>query len=104
MKTIEITIQELQAATRPNVYRNRKKYTRKDKHRNKSIENWFVYFSIIKKEKKMYSLDFVGFKLEFNSLEELVKYCQMTFVDPYEYVTKDGKSIGVKVKEFYTKD
>jgi hypothetical protein len=24
MKTIEITIQELQAATRPNVYRNRK--------------------------------------------------------------------------------
>ena len=39
MKTIEITIQELQAATRPNVYRNKKKYTRKDKHRNKSIEN-----------------------------------------------------------------
>jgi hypothetical protein len=39
MKTIEVTIQELQAATRPNVYRNRKKYTRKDKHRNKSIEN-----------------------------------------------------------------
>lgn len=51
MKTIEITIQELQAATRPNVYRNKKKYNRKDKHkdqseriigsalRNKSIEN-----------------------------------------------------------------
>ena len=39
MKTIEVTIQEIQAATRPNVYRNRKKYTRKDKHRNKSIED-----------------------------------------------------------------
>jgi hypothetical protein len=35
METIEITLQELQMATRPNVYRNRKKYTRKDKHKNK---------------------------------------------------------------------
>jgi hypothetical protein len=39
MKTIEVTIQEIQAATRPNVYRNRKKYTRKDKYRNNQIEN-----------------------------------------------------------------
>lgn len=39
MKTIEVTIQEIQAATRPNVYRNRKKYTRKDKYRNKQTEN-----------------------------------------------------------------
>jgi hypothetical protein len=39
MKTIEVTVQEIQAATRPNVYRNRKKYTRKDKHRNKKIED-----------------------------------------------------------------
>ena len=39
MKTIEVTIQKIQAATRPNVYRNRKKYTRKDKYRNKQIEN-----------------------------------------------------------------
>ena len=39
MKTIEVTIQEIQAATRPNVCRNRKKYTRKDKYRNKQIEN-----------------------------------------------------------------
>jgi hypothetical protein len=62
------------------------------------------YIDCIIKKENMYSLDFVGFKLEFNSLNELVKYCQMTFVDPYEYVTKDGKSIGVKVKEFYTKD
>jgi hypothetical protein len=33
MKTIEITYEELKMATRPNVYRNRKKYTRKKKHR-----------------------------------------------------------------------
>jgi hypothetical protein len=32
MKTIQITQQELQQATRPNVYRNKKKYTRKAKH------------------------------------------------------------------------
>jgi hypothetical protein len=34
MKTIEITQQEIRMATRPNVYRNKKKYTRKDKHKN----------------------------------------------------------------------
>lgn len=34
MKTIEVTIQEIKDATRPNVYRNRKKYTRKIKHKN----------------------------------------------------------------------
>jgi len=33
MKTIVVTIQEIQAATRPNVYKNKKKYTRKDKHK-----------------------------------------------------------------------
>jgi hypothetical protein len=32
MKIIEITQHELQQATRPNIYRNRKKYTRKSKH------------------------------------------------------------------------
>ncbi len=35
MQTIEITIQELQMATRPNVYRNKKTYTRKSKHKSK---------------------------------------------------------------------
>ncbi len=35
MKTITITQHELQQATRPNVYKNKKKYTRKDKHRRK---------------------------------------------------------------------
>jgi ribosome-binding ATPase YchF (GTP1/OBG family) len=34
MKAIEITQQEIRMATRPNVYRNRKKYTRKEKHKN----------------------------------------------------------------------
>ena len=33
MKIIEVTIQEIRMATRPNVYRNRKKYTRKHKHK-----------------------------------------------------------------------
>ena len=35
MKTIEITIQEIKMATRPNVYKNKKKYTRKEKHQGK---------------------------------------------------------------------
>lgn len=34
MKTIQVTYQELKMATRPNVYRNKKKYTRKEKHKN----------------------------------------------------------------------
>ena len=32
MKVIVITQHELQQATRPNIYRNKKKYTRKSKH------------------------------------------------------------------------
>ena len=35
MKTITVTQHELQQATRPVVYRNRKRYTRKRKHANK---------------------------------------------------------------------
>jgi hypothetical protein len=34
MKTIEITQAEVLMATRPNVFRNRKKYTRKQKHKS----------------------------------------------------------------------
>jgi len=33
MKTIQVTQEEIRMATRPNVYRNRKKYTRKEKHK-----------------------------------------------------------------------
>ena len=36
MKTIQVTYQELKMATRPNVYRNKKKYSRKDKSWKKS--------------------------------------------------------------------
>ena len=32
MKTIVVTYEERKMATRPNVFRNRKKYTRKSKH------------------------------------------------------------------------
>jgi hypothetical protein len=38
MKTIEITYQELKMATRPNVYKNQKKYTRKNKHKKDLVE------------------------------------------------------------------
>ena len=34
MKTIEITIQEIWAATRPIVQKSKKSYTRKKKHKN----------------------------------------------------------------------
>jgi hypothetical protein len=33
MKTIELTQTELLMATKPNIYRNKKKYYRKDKHK-----------------------------------------------------------------------
>jgi hypothetical protein len=36
MKTIEITVEEMRMATRPNIYRNRKAYNRKRKHKSKS--------------------------------------------------------------------
>lgn len=36
MKTVEITIQEIWAATRPIVQKSKKQYTRKQKHKSKS--------------------------------------------------------------------
>jgi hypothetical protein len=33
MKQIQVSQEEVRMATRPNVYRNRKKYTRKEKHK-----------------------------------------------------------------------
>ncbi len=36
MKTIEITLEEIRMATRPNVYRNKKTYTRKAKHKSQN--------------------------------------------------------------------
>ena len=38
MKKIEVTLEEIKMATRPNVYRNKKKYTRKEKHKNEDIQ------------------------------------------------------------------
>ncbi len=35
LEIMQLSLQEWQAATRPNVYRNRKKYTRKNKHRTR---------------------------------------------------------------------
>jgi hypothetical protein len=36
MKTIEITIQEVWAATRPIVQKSKKQYSRKEKHKGKN--------------------------------------------------------------------
>ena len=36
MKTVEITLEEMRMATRPNVYRNKKTYTRKSKHKSQN--------------------------------------------------------------------
>jgi len=35
MKKVKVTIEEIYQALRPNVYRNKKKYTRKSKHKKK---------------------------------------------------------------------
>jgi hypothetical protein len=35
MKTIEITLQEIWAATRPIIQKSKKHYSRKEKHKNK---------------------------------------------------------------------
>ena len=37
MKTIKVTQHEINQVTRPNIYKNKKKYTRKEKH--KKYEN-----------------------------------------------------------------
>ncbi len=39
MKKIEVTLEEIRMSTRPNVYRNKKKYTRKEKHKNEDIQS-----------------------------------------------------------------
>ena len=38
LKPIQVTQKEINDATRPNVYKNHKKYTRKKKHQNKKNE------------------------------------------------------------------
>jgi hypothetical protein len=39
LEMIQITLEELRMATRPNVYRNKKKYTRKSKYKNKECSS-----------------------------------------------------------------
>ena len=34
LEKIQVTLQEIKMATRPNVYKNKKKYNRKNKHKN----------------------------------------------------------------------
>ena len=34
MKEIQVTQEEIRMATRPNIYKNKKKYNRKSKHKN----------------------------------------------------------------------
>jgi hypothetical protein len=36
VQKIQVTLQEIKMATRPNVYKNKKKYTRKSKHKNEN--------------------------------------------------------------------
>ena len=44
METIQVTLAEIKMATRPNVYRNKKKYTRKKKHKNYDNDwNWSTW-------------------------------------------------------------
>lgn len=39
MKKVEITHREIKMATRPNIYRNKKKYNRKNKHKHNEKYN-----------------------------------------------------------------
>jgi hypothetical protein len=38
MEKIEVTYQEIKMATRPNVYKNKKKYTRKEKFKKNLVD------------------------------------------------------------------
>ena len=38
VQKIQITLEEIKMATRPNVYKNKKKYTRKSKHKKGTDE------------------------------------------------------------------
>lgn len=38
LQTIQVTLEEVKMATRPNIYKNKKAYTRKKKHKKSSYE------------------------------------------------------------------
>lgn len=48
----------------------------------------------------MYSLDCSYFEKVFNSLDDLVEYCQISGMDPNYEITKDGKKIGENLIDF----
>jgi hypothetical protein len=52
MKQIEVTLEEIKMATRPNVYRNKKKYNRKNKHKNDTESKTNMYNVLINLCKK----------------------------------------------------
>lgn len=45
MKTIVITEEERKMATRPNVYKNKKRYTRKDKHKKNVDKKYTIIYA-----------------------------------------------------------
>jgi len=49
MQTIQVTLEEMRMATRPNVYRNKKKYTRKKNIRMQSKHNapWEMAYDVM---------------------------------------------------------
>ncbi len=36
LQVIQVTLEEIRMATRPSMYKNKKKYTRKNKHKNEN--------------------------------------------------------------------
>ena len=38
LQTIQVTLEEIKMATRPNIYKNKKTYTRKVKHKSRNYE------------------------------------------------------------------
>jgi len=38
LQTIQVTLEEIKMATRPNIYKNKKTYTRNKKHKKSSYE------------------------------------------------------------------
>ena len=48
----------------------------------------------------MYSLDCSYFDKVFNSLDNLVEYCQISGMDPNYEITKDGKKIGENLIDY----
>ena len=57
LKEIQVTLQEIWAATRPNVFKNKKKYTRRKKHprRRLGYPGYLSYIYGVNKKNKGYA-------------------------------------------------